>query len=360
MRYSTIYHNIRNAAGLSLVDYCLLDAIYMLSTSNLERYKGWCNASKSSFDHITSVRNITKRYNVLEANGWLEFKGENRYLKRTTEKYYREIRVHIDRMNKVPTNKEQSTPLKELHPPMNKVHPPHEQSTCLEVNKVHPPHEQSTPNNNIDNKRDNNIDKERKGKDKLSPVSSKELSQEEYLEILEKAAATVGAKNQPSEKEKKLRKKKKKQEDEKLEKAFEVLDFFKEVTGKKLMYAKTRADQLKSSKVKDVFRALDHGHTVEQCKGIIFIKNEAWKGEEKTREWIRTGTLFRKIHLEQYLDDLINSPFADVDWSNWEQETKIIKQQQHEQRINNRQGQQQGGNNLPDYSIYSQPIDIDD
>ena len=151
----------------------------------------------------------------------------------------------------------------------------------------------------------------------------------------------LDAKNQSSEKEKKLREKKKK-EDEQLAKAFEVLDFFKEVTGKKLMYAKSRADQLKSSKVRDVFRALDYGHTVDECKGIIFIKNEAWKGEEKTREWIRTSTLFRKIHLEEYLDDLINSPFAGVNWSNWEEETKIIKQQHYEQQTNNKQGQPTG------------------
>ena len=63
MIYNTIKHDIRNKAGLSMLDYCILEMIYNLSNSGQERYKTWCNASKIKFIHLATKRTIINRFN---------------------------------------------------------------------------------------------------------------------------------------------------------------------------------------------------------------------------------------------------------------------------------------------------------
>ncbi len=142
MLYNIIHHNIRNAAGLSLLDYCILETVYLLSTSKRERYTGWCNASKSSFSHLASTRTIATRFSSLEKRGWLEFKGENRYLKKTTSKYYKEVRSIVEGVKKLHTIDEVSSPPHEETSQVKELHPPHEETSPLPMKKCHGPDEE--------------------------------------------------------------------------------------------------------------------------------------------------------------------------------------------------------------------------
>ena len=136
MIFNTIHHDIRNAAGLSILDYCLLESIYLLSTSQNARYTGWCNAPKDYFSYLTGSRNLVKRYDHLVEIGYLEFKDENkRMLKRTTKKYYNDVYEYVLGLKKFG---------------VNKVHAGGEQSAPLGVNKVHTRGEQCAPNKNTD------------------------------------------------------------------------------------------------------------------------------------------------------------------------------------------------------------------
>lgn len=141
--WNKIDHDIRNRVGLSLLDYCLLDSIYQLSTSGKERYKGWCDKSKDGFSFLASSRTIVNAYNRLVENEWLEFKNpEKRFLKRTTKKYYEEVRLYIDGVKKL--HGEKVARVKKLHTKGEKV-------AHLGVKDLHTKGEKVAPNNNITN-----------------------------------------------------------------------------------------------------------------------------------------------------------------------------------------------------------------
>ena len=147
--YNKIDHDIRNKANLSMLDYCILDCIYQLSTSGKERYRGWCDMSKPRFSFLASERTLVNRFNKLVENGWMEFKNpEKRFLKRTTKKYYSEVRSYIDGVKK-------------LH--HEKVSP---------VQEFHPNHEKVSPNNNKDSNNYTNIDKVGKETTSLNKIPS--------------------------------------------------------------------------------------------------------------------------------------------------------------------------------------------
>ena len=141
MLYNTIQHELRNKENLSLLDWCLLESIYLLSNSPKSKYKNWCYASKASFHYLASSRTIVNRLNHLEAEKWIEFKCEKRLLKRTTKKYFNEIYAYV-------------LGVKKLHTGGAKV-------AQVGVQKLHGGGEKVAPNNNIDNNIDNNINKER-------------------------------------------------------------------------------------------------------------------------------------------------------------------------------------------------------
>jgi len=151
MIYNTIQHDIRNNAGLSMLDYCILEMIYNLSNSGKEMYSTWCNAAKPKFIHLASGRTIVNRFNALEAKGWIEFKDEKRFLKRTTEKYYNDVYVYISGVKKL--HSEKVARVKELHPNGEKV-------AHLGVKKLHTRGEKVAPNKDIDKDTINDIDKE--------------------------------------------------------------------------------------------------------------------------------------------------------------------------------------------------------
>lgn len=145
MIYNTIHHEIRNKAGLSLLDYCLLESIFKLSTSGKSTYKGWCNASKSSFKYLASERTIINRFNHLEQKGWLEFRS-NRMLKKTTKKYYDEIYLFVKGVKTL--HGEKDSRVKELHPKGEEI-------ASLEVKDVLEGGEKIAPNNKSYNYTDN-------------------------------------------------------------------------------------------------------------------------------------------------------------------------------------------------------------
>jgi len=151
MIYNTIRHDIRNRVGLSMLDYCLLESIYLLSNNDKAKYQGWCNAAKSNFEYLASDRTIVTRFNALESDGWLEFKDESRFLKRTTLKYFNEVYAYVLGVKKL--HGEETSPMQFLHPH-------HEETAYLGVKKLHPPHEETAPNNTIDNTNENNKEKE--------------------------------------------------------------------------------------------------------------------------------------------------------------------------------------------------------
>jgi hypothetical protein len=146
--YNKIDHNIRNNAKLSMLDYCLLDCIYQLSTSGKERYKGWCDMKKSKFTFLASERTIVNAFNRLIDNNWMEFKNpDRRFLKRTTKKYYTEVRMYIEGVKVL--HRATSSPVQELHPKGERVAP-------QTVQELHPKGERVAPNNNKDTYKDIN------------------------------------------------------------------------------------------------------------------------------------------------------------------------------------------------------------
>jgi len=143
MIYNTIHHEIRNRAGLSLIDWCLLESIYQLSVSPKSRYKTWCNAPKDYFTYLGTTRTIVNRFNKLEEAGWIEFKNSKRLLKRPTGKYFEEVIAYIQGVKKFHTKGEKVSP--------------------LGVKEFHLRGEEVSPNNNIDkdiNNNTNNVYKE--------------------------------------------------------------------------------------------------------------------------------------------------------------------------------------------------------
>jgi hypothetical protein len=196
MIYNTIHHDIRNKVGLSLIDYCLLESIYKLSNSSKSTYQSWCNASKSSFSYLASKRTIGTRFEYLEANGWIEFYDKKRYLKRTTKKYYNEVFLYVEGVKKLP--REETSPVKELHPSGEEVAP-------LVVKKLHPSGEEVAPNNTIDNKKDNNIDRESKKaltQEKENLLLKIQKLEAENLELKNQSEAQKGKEKSSAKKEK--------------------------------------------------------------------------------------------------------------------------------------------------------------
>lgn len=197
MNYNTIHHDIRNKAGLSIIDWCLLETIYNLSNSNKGVYKSWCNASKTFFKYLASDRTILNRFNHLEKNGWMEFKSEKRFLKRTTQKYYDEVYYFVISTKKFRSEEVAST---------KKLRTLHEEVAPLSTKELPNKYEEVAPNNN----KDNNIkkNKEKESKKALSQISElktqlKELqAQNETLK-----AEKLKPKEKDSEEKEKVREK---------------------------------------------------------------------------------------------------------------------------------------------------------
>jgi len=181
-----------------MLDYCLLESIYLLSNNDKAKYQGWCNAAKSNFEYLASERTVVTRFNALESEGWLEFKDESRFLKRTTLKYFNEVYAYILGVKKL--HGEETTRVKELHPKGEETAP-------IGMKKLHPKGEETAPNNNIDNNKENNNEKESK-KDPLPQNEDFNI----LKDLILKLTLEVESLKAEKEKEKKIAAKKEKED----------------------------------------------------------------------------------------------------------------------------------------------------
>jgi len=84
----------------------------------------------------------------------------------------------------------------------------------------------------------------------------------------------------------------------------QILDFFKNTTGKAIRIGKTDSLLARSDKYKSILPRLKEGATVEECKAIITAKTKEWKGNKRMEGHLCISTLFRKSKFEKYLDEV--------------------------------------------------------
>ena len=80
-----------------MLEYCLLESIYMLSRSERAKYTGWCNASRKHFLYLASEATIKRTLKKLSTgdNAWIIYKDEKRILKKTSSRYYNEVFCYV-------------------------------------------------------------------------------------------------------------------------------------------------------------------------------------------------------------------------------------------------------------------------
>ena len=118
LRYTFINHDVRNKLGLTLIEYCIADAIYHLSNNPSSKVVGWCYASKEYIADMlgTSRQTIFSNLNKLLSKGLIERDDDTKHV-RTTDKWYK--CVVLTRMNKdyketLHTDKKLDTTVKKL------------------------------------------------------------------------------------------------------------------------------------------------------------------------------------------------------------------------------------------------------
>lgn len=89
-KYTTILHNVRETLDLSLLEYCVADTIYKLSSNPKAPILGWCNASKDTMAKFIGVdrRTIIRIINNLVAKKIVERNDKDPSNTRTTEVWY--------------------------------------------------------------------------------------------------------------------------------------------------------------------------------------------------------------------------------------------------------------------------------
>jgi CRP-like cAMP-binding protein len=87
-RFTSILHNAREKLGLSLLEYCVADSIYILCNNPDRdiRKLGWCYASKEYLGKFIGItdRAVYKIINRLIKKGIIE-KNDKKYLKATSK-----------------------------------------------------------------------------------------------------------------------------------------------------------------------------------------------------------------------------------------------------------------------------------
>lgn len=251
--HNKIDHDIRNHAKLSLLDYCLLDSIYQLSTTGKEQYKTWCNISKKKLNYLGCSKTIVNAYNRLEKKGYLEFYDEKRYLKRTTKKYYSNVRAYIEGV-------------KELHPP------------CVNV----------TPNNNIYTNKDTNINKV--GKPTFENLEEDALKKNESEKERKKVAAKKESKTHIFPSNVPL-------------KSFDTLAKFDRRTNSQLPFDSISAFETMKALYPEKKKALNEYNSVYSESAEMEVIEKAWKTFIEKRfsnnyQQIRTVSILKKNFFE--------------------------------------------------------------
>ena len=186
MIYNTIHHDIRNRAGLSLLEYCILESIYKLSKSDKAKYTGWCNASRAHFIYLASEATIKRTLLKLSKgdNAWIEYKDSKRLLKRTTSRYYNEVMCYIDGTANFTTGQ---------NDPYSRVKTTHVTGQNDPDSRV-----KTTPNNNRYNNIDNNKDK---GVSVSVPKTKEQLRTKQFEENIKQVEFPKSVENKPKLKE---------------------------------------------------------------------------------------------------------------------------------------------------------------
>jgi len=105
INYTTINHTARKKLGLTILEYCLGDLIYNLSSNPKSVFPGWCYASKPKMAKMieSSEREVFRMINVLLEKKLIEKNPDTKYL-RTTELWYDTVIMKTARMSGVVTN----------------------------------------------------------------------------------------------------------------------------------------------------------------------------------------------------------------------------------------------------------------
>lgn len=89
LTYTNIQHQFRKENNLSLIEYCLCDMVYFLSTSPKSSAPGWCYMSKNVIsDELGIARSSV--FNLIDkmiVSGFIEKDNDTKFLK-TTPKWY--------------------------------------------------------------------------------------------------------------------------------------------------------------------------------------------------------------------------------------------------------------------------------
>jgi len=84
--FTTILHDKRKELGLNLIEYCVADTIYNLSSNPSSPVQGWCYAAKETLADIldTTRQTIHSSINRLIDKGLVEKNEETKYLRTTS------------------------------------------------------------------------------------------------------------------------------------------------------------------------------------------------------------------------------------------------------------------------------------
>ncbi len=77
-----------------------------------------------------------------------------------------------------------------------------------------------------------------------------------------------------------------------------VIAYFKEVTGRNISSKGKTTPKIVKAR-------LNEGHTVQDLKDVIALKNAEWKDNEEFRKYIRPSTLFKPSNFEKYMIEVL-------------------------------------------------------
>lgn len=97
-KYTNIQHKARIELGLSLIQYCVFDAIYQYQTFPKTSQNGWASISYREISNFFGI-SIGSVSNIIAAGidmDLIEMNDANNKLKRTTSKWYESVYTNLD------------------------------------------------------------------------------------------------------------------------------------------------------------------------------------------------------------------------------------------------------------------------
>lgn len=105
IRYSIVFHDLMEEAGLSYKEYLLCNMVYKLQTNEASKYKGWCYASRQYISDFLKVSKSTvlRLIDSTIKKGFIE-KNDNTNFLRATGKWIEKIIFQIKKANEESEN----------------------------------------------------------------------------------------------------------------------------------------------------------------------------------------------------------------------------------------------------------------